>query len=56
MFEGFRVERVFSLADILLSDKRLRTGDVNFETLLFRNVNKGLIPVLKKRKMPESDW
>ena len=47
------VERVFSLAGILLSDRRLRTGDVNFETLLFCNVNKSLIPITKKRKILE---
>ena len=50
------VERVFSVAGILLSDRRIRTGDVDFETLLFCNVNKDLLPVVKKRKVPESDW
>lgn len=49
------VERVFSIAGLLLSDRRLRTGDVNFETLLFCNINKDLIRVIQKRKMPDSN-
>ena len=36
------IERIFSVAGYILSDRRTRTSDDNFENQLFANVNLGL--------------
>ena len=50
------VERFFSISSNILSQKRLRTSDQNFESILFANVNFEVFGAeLRKRKQPDSD-
>ena len=50
------VERLFSISAHILSQRRLRTSDKNFENILFANVNfKVFDAELRKRKQPERD-
>ena len=50
------VERLFSISGHILSQRRLRTSDKNFENILFANVNFEVFDAeLRKRKQPDSD-
>ena len=50
------VERLFSISGHILSQRRLRTNDRNFENVLFANVNYDVFDMeLRKRKQPDSD-
>ena len=50
------VERLFSISGHILSQRRLRTTDKNFENILFANVNYEVFDAeLRKRKQPDSD-
>ena len=50
------VERLFSISGHILSQRRLRTIDRNFENVLFANVNHDVFDMkLLKRKQPDSD-
>ena len=50
------VERLFSIFGHILSQRRLRTNDRNFENVLFPNVNYDLFDItLRKQKQPDSD-
>ena len=50
------VERPFSTSGHILSQRRLRTSDKNFENILFANANFEVFDVeLRKRKQPERD-
>ena len=50
------VERLFSISGHILSQRRLRTSDKNFENTLFANVNFEVFDAeLRKRKQPDSD-
>ena len=50
------VERLFSISGHILSQRRLRTSDKNFENILFANVNFEVFDAeLRKRKQPNSD-
>ena len=50
------VERLFSISGHILSQRRLRTNDRNFENVLLANVNYGVFDMeLRKRKQPDSD-
>ena len=50
------VERLFSICGHILSQRRLRTSDKNFENILFANVNFEVFDAeLRKRKQPDSD-
>ena len=50
------VERLFSIPGRILSQRRLRTSDKNFENILFANVNFEVFDAeLRKRKQPDSD-
>ena len=50
------VERLFSISGHILSQRRLRTSDKNFENILFANVNFEVFDAeLCKRKQPNSD-
>ena len=50
------VERLFSIFGHILSQRRLRTTDKNFENILFANVNYEVFDAeLRKRKQPDSD-
>ena len=50
------VERLFSISGHILSQRRLRTSDKNFENILFANVNSEVFDAeLRKRKQPERD-
>ena len=50
------VERPFSISGYILSQRRFRTSDKNFENILFANVNFEVFDAeLHKRKQPERD-
>ena len=50
------VERLFSISGHILSQRRLRTTDENFENILFASVNYEVFDAeLRKRKQPDSD-
>ena len=50
------VERLFSISGHILSQRRLRTTDKNFENILFANVNYEVFDAeLRKQKQPDSD-
>ena len=50
------VERLFSISGHILSQRRLRTNDRNFENVLFANVNYDVFDMeLRKRKQPDRD-
>lgn len=50
------VERLFSIAGYILSQRRLRTNDRNFENILFANVNFDIFDIeLRKRKQCDGD-
>ena len=50
------VERLFSISGHILSQRRLRTNDRNFENVLFAYVNYNVFDMeLRKRKQPDSD-
>ena len=50
------VERLFSISGHILSQRRLRTSDKNFENILFANVNFEVFDAeLRKRRQPDSD-
>ena len=50
------VERLFSIFGYILSQRRLRNSDKNFEDILFANVNFEVFDAeLRKRKQPEWD-
>ena len=50
------VERLFSISGHILSQRRLRTRDRNFEDILSANVNFEVFDAeLRKRKQPDSD-
>ena len=44
------IERIFSVADHILSQKRMRTTDKFFEEQLFAHSNVDLLPVLRKKR------
>ena len=49
-------ERLFSISGPILSQRRLRTNDRNFENVLFANVNYDVFDMeLRKRKQPDND-
>ena len=50
------VERLFSISGHMLNQRRLRTSDKNFKSILFANVNFEVLDAkLRKRKQPDSD-
>ena len=50
------MERLYSISGHVLSQRRLRTSDRNFENILFANVNFEVFDAeLRKRKQPDSD-
>ena len=50
------VECLFSISGHILSQRRLRTNDRNFENVLFANVNYDVFDMeLRKPKQPDSD-
>ena len=50
------VERLFSISGHILSQRRLKTSDKNFENILFAKVNFDVFDAeLRKRKQPDSD-
>ena len=50
------VQRLFLISGHILSQRRLRTNDRNFENVLFANVNYDVFDMeLRKRKQPDSD-
>ena len=50
------VERLFSISGHILSQRRLRTSDKNFENILFAKVNFEVFDAeLRKRKQPKRD-
>ena len=50
------VERPFPISGHILSQRRLRANDRNFENVLFANVNCDVFDMeLRKRKQPDSD-
>ena len=50
------VERLFSISGHILSQRRLRTSDKNFENILFANVNFEVFDAeLRKPKQPDRD-
>ena len=50
------VERLFSISGHILSQRRLRTSDKNFENILFANVNFEMFDAeLRMRRQPDSD-
>ena len=51
-----QVKRLFSISGHILSQRRLRTTNQNFENILFANVNYEVFDAeLRKRKQPDSD-
>ena len=50
------VERLFSISGHILSQRRLRTNDRNFEYVLFANVNYAIFDMKSRKwKQPDSD-
>ena len=45
------VERIFSIAGYILSPRRLRTSDFNFENLLFANLNRNVLRIASSKKL-----
>ena len=45
------VERIFSTVDYILSPRRLRTSDFNFENLLFANLNRNVLGIASSKKL-----
>ena len=45
------VERIFSIAGYILSPRRLRTSDFNFENLLFANLNRKVLPIATSKNL-----
>ena len=43
-------ERIFSTAGYILSPRRLRTSDFNFENLLFANLNRNVLQIATSKK------
>ena len=50
------VEHLFSISGHILSQRRLRTNDKNFENILFANVNFEVFDAeLREQNQPDSD-